>query len=198
MNSRAGEHRSGDQRWMVSYMDVLTVLLIFFLAAAANSFKPAPPPPVTLPPPVAKLQPPDPLAGVESALQNSDLRVERTERGLSISLPQEILFSPGDDHVHPAALATLQSIAEAVGTVPNRIMLAGHADTTPIHNSRFRNNWDLAASRSLRLLETLTHRFHVDESRFSVSSYGSSAPRSSNETAEGRAANRRVEILVLN
>jgi chemotaxis protein MotB len=190
MTTRAGEHR-----WMVSYMDVLTVLLIFFLAAAVNSRKPVAPPPAIAPPAPAQL--PDPLAAVEHALKESSVTVERNDRGLSISLPQEVVFSPGDDKIHLEALPTLRTIADALQTAPNRVTLAGHADTTPIHNSRFRSNWDLAASRSLRLLETLTERLGVEESRFSISSYGSSAPRASNETPEGRASNRRVEILVL-
>jgi chemotaxis protein MotB len=189
--------RAGEHRWMVSYMDVLTVLLIFFLAAAANRYLPARPLPAQPPPAILNPRPPDPLEALEIALRGANLRLERTERGLSISLPQEVLFSPGDDKIHAAALPTLESIADALDAVPNRIVLAGHADITPIRNVRFRSNWELAASRSLHLLEMLTRHFHVDESRFSVASYGSSVPRSPNDTAEGRAANRRVEILVL-
>ncbi len=187
--------RSNEQRWMVSYIDVLTVLLIFFLAAAAQSYKPpAPPPPA---PVVEAPKPADPLAEVERALRAANLHLERNERGLLITLPQEILFAPGDDHIRSAALPALGTIAQAVTKVPNRITLAGHADTTPIHNARFRGNWDLAAARSVRLLEVLTARLGLDESRFSVESHGSRSPRGSNHTAEGRALNRRVEILLV-
>jgi flagellar motor protein MotB len=61
----------------------------------------------------------------------------------------------------------------------------------------FKNNWELAAARSLELLHLLTTRYEIAESRFTISSYGSIDPRSSNETAEGRANNCRVEILIL-
>ena len=80
--------------------------------------------------------------------------------------------------------------------IPNKVNLAGHADATPIHNRRFRNNWELAAARSLRLMEVLTERFGIDESRVSISSYGALEPKRPNDTPGGRATNRRVEILI--
>jgi chemotaxis protein MotB len=73
----------------------------------------------------------------------------------------------------------------------------GHADTIPIHNRRFSNNWELSAARSLNLLALLTTEYGIPESRLSIQSYGSNRPLDSNETETGRAANRRVEILIL-
>ena len=176
-------------RWMISYVDVLTILLIFFLSVAANKFKQ---PELQLPEPK-----PTPLAQVEQKLKAEDLTLKLDPRGLTISLPQAILFSPGDDKIHPGALPTLEKIATAIRDVPNRVNLAGYADATPIHSARFRNNWDLAAARGLRLMEVLTRKYDLDEARFSVSSFGSNDPKSPNDTAGGRASNRRVEILLL-
>lgn len=185
---------------MVSYVDVLTILLIFFLAAAANKFKATPEikaePLVSPPKAIAPKPPPSTLAQVEQTLSGEKLSLKLEPQGLTISVPQAILFSAGDDKINAAALPTLEKIAAAVRDVPNKINLAGYADDRPIHNSRFRNNWDLAAARSLRLMELLTKKYGVDESRFSVSSYGSNDPRSPNDTTEGRATNRRVEILL--
>jgi chemotaxis protein MotB len=189
---------------MVSYVDVLTILLIFFLAAAANKFKASQEvklePRVALPEAMAPKAPKpaaaSTLAQVEQALSNEKFNLKLEPRGLTISLPQAVLFSPGDDKIHATALPTLEKIATAIRGVPNKINLAGYADDRPIHNPRFRNNWDLAAARSLRLMELLIKKYGVDESRFSVSSYGSNDPRSPNDTAEGRAVNRRVEILL--
>ena len=176
-------------RWMISYVDVLTILLIFFLSVAANKFKK-----LELPLPQPK---PTPLAQVEQKLKAEDLTLKLEPRGLTISLPQAILFSPGDDNIHAAALPTLEKIATAIRDVPNQVNLAGYADATPIHGTRFRNNWDLAAARSLRLMELLTRKYDLNEFRFSVSSFGSNDPKSPNDTADGRANNRRVEILLL-
>jgi chemotaxis protein MotB len=91
----------------------------------------------------------------------------------------------------------LSEIAGVIASVPNKVALVGHADSVPIHNQRFQNNWELSAARSLSLLELLRTRYGISESRLSVQSYGSYNPKDSNETEAGRAENRRVEILLL-
>jgi chemotaxis protein MotB len=198
---------------MVSYVDVLTILLIFFVAAAAKtsatvknvSVNPLPhitevsPAPEIVPP---KPPLPSPLEQLEQTLtppaeSKEELSLKLEPGGLTISLPQAILFSPGDDRIRAGALPTLGKIADAIRDLPNRINLAGYADSRPIHTPRFHNNWDLAAARSLRLMEILIKKYALDPSRFSVSSYGSNDPRSPNDTEDGRASNRRVEILVM-
>jgi len=188
-------------RWMVSYIDVLTILLIFFVALAAKSL----PSPKTitasaLPATVARKH--TQLQAAQRDLENApalhhllDLNMEK--RGLVISLPQTILFRPGRDQVDVAALPIVESIARVLQNIPNKISLIGHTDPLPIHNRRFRNNWELAAARGLRLLDLLTARYGIADSRLSTTSYGSTSPRSSNDTADGRANNRRVEILIL-
>lgn len=184
-------------RWTVSYLDVVTILLIFFVAAAAKTLAPPPVPahaPVAAPAPVEKREP---LADIEKKLKGSGLEVHREQRGLVISLPQAILFASGDDRVSGGALPAVEQIATEIQSIPNHVQLIGHADSTPIHNRRFRNNWELSAARGLRLLELLTRRFEIDESRLSVSSDGVNSPRESNDTADGRARNRRVEIVIL-
>jgi chemotaxis protein MotB len=187
-------------RWTVSYLDVVTILLIFFVAAAAKTLAPSAaqaaqaaqkaPSPQT----AAKRAP---LEEVEKNLEKSGLDVRREPRGLVISLPQRILFASGDDRVSDSALPAIERIADAIRTIPNPIQLVGHADSTPIHNRRFRDNWELSSARGLRLLELLTDRYGIEESRMSVSSDGANRPRGSNETADGRAENRRVEIVIL-
>ena len=209
-------------RWMVSYMDVLTILLIFFVAVAAKSLmRPKNPPVLASPvvvqpaaavPPVLTPQPPvAERAGLEEiqrklerqVLKRQDqdmdapLDVKMEPRGLVISLPQAILFRPGRDKIDAAALPVVYQIAEVLRQTPNKVSLIGHADPVPIHNRRFRSNWELAAARGLRLLELLTTRYGIAESRLSTASYGSVDPTSPNDTAAGRASNRRVEIVIL-
>ena len=127
--------------------------------------------------------------------QGLDSRLEA--RGLVISLPQAVLFPSGEDHVMPTALPIVSQIAEVLNSVPNKVALVGHADSIPIHNKRFQSNWELSAARSVSLLEVLSRRYGIAESRLSVQSYGSIDPKDSNDTAAGRAENRRVEILLL-
>jgi len=196
------------ERWLISYTDIVTILLILFVAIAAQSFRqrPQPPRPPDPPKPPAVQVPretPSPaplnptLIEAKQRLEQHGLDLRLEKRGLVISLPQAILFPSGDDRVSPSALPIVAQIAEVLNSIPNQVALVGHADSVPIHNQRFRDNWALSSARSLTLLELLTGRFGVDESRLSLQSFGSNAPKDSNDTEAGRAENRRVEILIL-
>lgn len=190
------DSRSRD-RWMISYVDVLTILLIFFISVAIRaqqpSAPPVPKPQIATPDPV--LAPP-PLSDLQRRLAAGGLDVHREPRGVVISLPQTILFASGDDRVSNDALPIVGTIASEIHDLPNAITLVGYADAVPIHNHRFHSNWELSAARGLRLLELLSREYDIAESRLSVSSEGANRPKSSNETADGRASNRRVEIVI--
>lgn len=195
--------QTGRERWLISYTDIVTLLLILFVAAAAQSVHARLPvlpiPPVLPADPVAP--PPQnsrqTLVQAEERLEQHGLDLRLEKRGLIISLPQTILFSSGEDRVTPAAFPMLSQIAEVLSGIPNKVALVGHADSIPIHNSRFQNNWELSAARSLSLLTLLINQYGIPESRLSLQSYGSNSPISSNDTEAGRAENRRVEILIL-
>jgi len=90
------------------------------------------------------------------------------------------------------------SIAAVLRDIPNKVSLAGHADSVPIRTREFRNNWELASARGMRLLELLSEEYGIPESRLSVASFGANEPKKSNETEAGRASNRRVEIVIQN
>ena len=192
---RADPRRAPDparDRWMVSYMDILTILLIFFVAAAAQT---------TIPHPVEKLVEKTPesprLAEPQRKLASLQLDLKMEPRGLVISLPQTILFGSGDDAISPEARPIVEQIGAVLREIPNKVILIGHADAVPIHNRRFKNNWELAGARSLRLLELLAEDGQIAESRLSVASDSSFDPKDTNETPDGRAKNRRVEIVIL-
>jgi chemotaxis protein MotB len=193
---QSANHRD---RWTISYVDVLTILLVFFIMAAAKNVPvhadPPPPPP---PPPVQAAKMKSPLESTLDVLKEKGIEATMETRGLTISLPQAILFAPGDDRVSKDALPMLSEIAGVLNTLPNQVGVVGHADSSPIHNAKFKSNWELSGARGLRLLELLRDKCDVDEARLSVSSDGANRPLESNETPEGRAANRRVEIVILN
>jgi chemotaxis protein MotB len=198
--SRGHNAHPATDRWMVSYMDVLTILLIFFVAAAAQSAMPHPVP--EKPPEVHATPPPPPpphaeLLQPQQKLASLGLDLKMEPRGLVISLPQTILFASGTDVVSAEARPTVEQIAAVLREIPNKVTLVGHADAVPIHNRRFKNNWELAAARSLRLLEMLGRDGGIEESRLSVASYSSFDPKDTNATPDGRASNRRVEIVIL-
>jgi flagellar motor protein MotB len=187
------EH-SGRDRWMVSYTDVMTILLILFVAVAARAVQQ----PLSPHGPAAKNGSPNALLETKVRLESHGIEPTLEARGLVISLPQAALYPSGEDRVSPDALPLIAEIADAIRNLPNKVTLVGHADPVPIHNGRFSNNWELSAARSLKLLELLTSRYGIAEARLAVSSCGSYSPRRPNDTAEGRAGNRRVEIVILN
>ena len=198
-------HDRGRDRWMVSYLDVLTVLLILFVAMAAH-LQSAQKTPMQAQAPAAVAAPVTPpvtqgpstaLAAIQQELEKSNLDVQLDSRGVVVSLPQALLFAPGEDRINADALPTVSAIGDVLSRIPNNVSLVGHTDAVPIHNRRFANNWELAAGRSLRLLELLSSRYGIAESRLSVESFGSYDPKGSNDTPDGRASNRRVEIVIL-
>jgi chemotaxis protein MotB len=198
---------------MVSYVDILTIILIFFVVAAARSLA-VPPAHAIIPvkpstadaaipirPSAAQTEPEQPrtnLIRAQNRLKEQGLEPKLEAQGLVISLPQVVLFSPGADTVSPEALPTIGQIAEAIRDIPNEVRLVGHADTVPIHNRRFHSNWELSMARSQKILELLSSRFGISESRLSIASYGPYRPAAPNDTEDGRASNRRVEIVILN
>jgi outer membrane protein OmpA-like peptidoglycan-associated protein len=190
---------SGRDRWMVSYLDVLTIVLILFVAMAAQALQSAPKKPdLALTPVAASLIPaPSALSEIKQELEQNHLDVQLDSRGVVVSLPQRLLFPPGEDRINADALATVAAIGDELSKIPNHVSLVGHADAVPVHNRRFSNNWELAAARGLRLLELFHSRYGIAETRFSVESYGSTDPKSTNDTPGGRASNRRVEIVIL-
>jgi flagellar motor protein MotB len=187
---------AGRERWLISYTDIVTILLILFVAVAAQGMKarvPTPPPP----PPKPIEQPRQALVHSAERLKQHGVDVRLEARGLVINLPQVILFPSGEDNVGPDAVALLSQIAEELRAIPNKVALVGHADAVPIHNNRFHNNWELSAARSLTLLTLLSTQFGIPESRLSIQSYGSYSPRNPGDTEEARAENRRVEMIIL-
>jgi len=136
-------------------------------------------------------------AALQQEIQSGRLAVRMTSRGLTISFTQTALFPSGEDEIAPDFYPTIQKIADAMNKVPNPARAEGHTDSVPIHNSRFRSNWELSAARSIALVELLT-KFGVARERLSIAGYADTSPIDNNDTEEGRQKNRRVDIVILN
>jgi chemotaxis protein MotB len=132
----------------------------------------------------------------EIAMGRVEVRMER--RGLVISLKEATFFPSGGDTVDPRTLPTLAIIATEIGKHPNPIRLEGHTDSKPISTSRFRSNWELSAARGIAMLDLFAGRFGIPRNRMAIAGFADTAPVASNDTEEGRARNRRVDIVVLN
>jgi chemotaxis protein MotB len=130
-------------------------------------------------------------------IRDGRLEVRMERRGLVISLRESSFFPSGDKTVLPAARHTLGLIVESLRPLPNSIRLEGHTDGVPIHNARFQSNWELSAARSIALMELFTQDLALPRERLSIAGFADTAPVASNETSEGRARNRRVDVVVL-
>jgi chemotaxis protein MotB len=117
---------------------------------------------------------------------------------LVVSFNQAALFNPGEDVISADAYEGLEKVAAAIAKMPNPVRLEGHTDSKPISTVRFRSNWDLSAARSIAILELLSTKFGVPRNRLSIAGYADTAPIASNETEQGRARNRRADIVILN
>lgn len=161
-----------------------------------NPNLPPPPPPQTHPPDLAKsletLQ-----KGLEMDLKTGKLQLRLDARGLIISMREKAFFASGDNAIAPDSLPMLAKIAAVVQSLPNSVRLEGHTDARPIHTSRFHSNWELSAARSIAMLELLRDRFQIPPSRMAVAGYAENSPVDTNDTEEGRAHNRRVDLVLL-
>jgi len=137
-------------------------------------------------------------AQLKNEIESGKMHISMEGRGLVVSLRQATFFPSGEDTIDPATYPSLQKVATAICQLPNPVRLEGHTDAIPIHTARFRSNWDLSAARAIAVLELLTTRFHVPLQRLAVAGYAETIPIASNDTDEGRARNRRVDIVILN
>jgi chemotaxis protein MotB len=157
-----------------------------------------------LPPPAAKIPPADLAktievlkAGLAAEVKGGKIGLKLEGRGLVISLQESAFFASGDDAVSEASHSILAKIAAEAQAMSNPIRLEGHTDAIPIRTPRFRSNWELSAARAIAMMDLLKEQFRISAERMSIAGYADNAPVDSNETAEGRAKNRRVDLVVL-
>jgi len=131
-------------------------------------------------------------------IKDGKIEIHLEPRGLVVSLRQATFFPSGEDQVDPATFDSIEKIATTIQKLPNTVRLEGHTDSVPIHTARFRSNWELSAARSIAMLELLSTRFNVARARLAIAGYADTIPADSNDSEEGRAHNRRVDVVILN
>jgi chemotaxis protein MotB len=127
---------------------------------------------------------------------HQDIRLMLTARGLVIHLPEFLFFETGEAQIRPQAEPLLDRLADLLKKIPNQVMVEGHTDNVPIHNSQFPSNWELSVHRATTLVRYLVEKCHLDPSRFAAAGYGEYAPLASNDEETGRQLNRRVDIVI--
>jgi chemotaxis protein MotB len=117
--------------------------------------------------------------------------------GLVISLREAGFFASGSASPKPEALVTLRQIAASLGRTPYDLRIEGHTDNVPIHTSEFDTNWELSSARATHIARLFLDLKAMSPDRLSAAGYAEFHPVASNDTADGRAENRRVDLVVL-
>lgn len=243
-NNRYNKHQEEEhenlERWLITYSDLITLLLIFFIvmytmakidAGKYNALK------QSLAGAFAngsefinvgttgildEYAPPSGTGGngtgseqvkidsLEEKLQElvkkynlqDYIKVFQEERGLDIEIRNEltniVLFESGSAELNPEAVEIISKIGLLLRDLPNNyVRVEGHTDNVPIHNERFNSNWELSASRAINVVKLLINRSGLDPTKLSAVGYGEYKPVADNNTIEGRAKNRRVNIVII-
>src|ERR1700719_2422814 len=124
------------------------------------------------------------------------ITVRRESMWLEIEINTDILFPSGSGAFSAAAEPVLDKLAEVLKPFPNPIRVEGHTDDRPIHTGPFPSNWELSAARAASVVHQFTKQ-GIDPLRLEIVGFGEFHPRQPNDSNEGRNANRRVAVLVL-
>ena len=132
----------------------------------------------------------------ENNLQDQ-ISTELSEEGLMIRLKEKALFASGSAALQGQAEQIVPVIAGLLASLPERVTISGHTDNVPIATAQFPSNWELSSSRAVNLMRGLMGaQPSLNPARFSALGYSEYRPIASNDTEEGRAQNRRVEVFI--
>lgn len=222
---REGSEGVSRERWLVTYADLITLLLVFFIvmyalssrisgekfdqlaSSLATSMKksrtPKPSDKTAFSKDLSKEQRQFKAtadAVIESLVKTdpkSDVKIDIDERGLVVSLIDTSFFDPGSATIKRGATKTILAVTQPFRKLKNELRIEGHTDSVPIRSPRFPSNWELSTSRSTAVVRFLIDYGHISSTRISAAGFSDTKPVASNGTAEGRKRNRRVDIIVL-
>lgn len=130
--------------------------------------------------------------GLEGAIETSI-----NERGLLIRFTDAVLFDPGMAEIKPEAMPVLDVVNQEIANINNRVAIEGHTDSTPIRTARFPSNWELSTARGTAIIHYAIENGGIAPERLTAAGYAFYHPVLPNTTAENRALNRRVDIIIL-
>jgi chemotaxis protein MotB len=126
------------------------------------------------------------------------LNTSLTDEGLLLTIRDNVLFESGRAEVRTSDVKIADEIADLLIMEPPRnIIISGHTDNVPIKNARYESNWELSVMRAVEFMKIILKNDQLDPRWFSAKGFGEFQPVATNATAEGKARNRRVEILIL-
>jgi chemotaxis protein MotB len=140
-------------------------------------------------------------AQLQEALHNEialhEIALRRESDGLVVSLSEFGFFASGSATIKPESLSALDRIASILAINTYKLRIEGHTDNIPIHTAQMASNWELSTARATELVRALIVNHGFEPQRLSAAGYAEFHPVASNLTAQGRAQNRRVDIVIL-
>ena len=134
---------------------------------------------------------------MRAALESKDITISELQGRLTVSIVDRVLFDSGDVEIKPEGQQVLRKVAGILAQHPKRqIHVIGHTDNVPIRR-KYPSNWELSCARATAAVRFLQEQAGVDPRRLGALGYGEFHPLADNATAEGRAKNRRIAIVVL-
>jgi chemotaxis protein MotB len=133
---------------------------------------------------------------LEPLVKEGQVRVTESARGISVEINASVLFPPGLAELNEESIRSLAAVAQVLAGVGNAMEIEGHTDNTPISTPVFPSNWELSAARASRVVR-LFAQAGVAPTRMVAVGYGEFRNVDSNDTAQGKARNRRVTVMIL-
>ncbi|GAB2783887.1 flagellar motor protein MotS [Halomonas shantousis] len=200
-----GSDGEDGESWLVSYLDVLTLLITLFvllLAMSGNGTHDA-----TAAADATQVQ--SAAGSAPAGTQASGLQprhdgvlprldgvtVSRSAQGLNLRIQDHLLFDSGQATLTDSGRTVLKGVIPFLQRYPGLISVEGHSDSVPISTLRFPSNWELSSARASAVLRYV-HDQGIPVQRLRAIGYADTRPLASDETADGRAANRRVELVL--
>lgn len=129
--------------------------------------------------------------------QDDELSVEVKNGKVYVSMTDKLLFKSGSAAVEEKGKEAIEVLGNVLAKNPEiDILIEGHTDNVPIKTSTYKDNWDLSVARATAIVRLLADKHDLDEKRLTAAGRGEFMPRATNETQEGRAQNRRTEIIL--
>lgn len=138
----------------------------------------------------------DLLSTLAPLVKEGKVRVTQNSRGVSVEINASVLFDPGEASLTPDSVEALRAVASLLKADSHNVQVEGHTDNQPIRNARYPSNWELSAVRASSVVRLFIDA-GVTPGRLTAVGLSDNVPVAANNTAEGRARNRRVAVTIL-
>jgi chemotaxis protein MotB len=215
---RYSAHRTADNPlWLVVLSDIMTNLMLFFLVLYVFSLQPETQAKEMFMSGfdkdskvsarekeadkiVQKFKEEDVARTLSEELAKAGLKdmaeVQMTDKQIKVNIAAPVLFASGKAGLTASSAEVLGAVAKVISKLPNDITVEGHTDNVPVKSGDYATNWELSAARADAVVELLAAKYAIPQERMVSAAYGEYRPVAANDTPEGRAKNRRIEIIV--